>query len=436
MDGHGQGWRLRAARAELGLTEDMLAAEMRRWAEFFGEPRPEITPDTVADWEGGLVPLDLATIRLLWLVLEVPSWNRVALAGDLGVDTWSLFRPSDPVANLGQRRRELLHYLARLGEPSTLDPEHLNGALEATLKIDRRLVEGLARASRRLAMEWGHESPQVLRQHVHGHLQIVQGLLDGLMPSRSRRELESAAATSATFAGLISIVVDQDEDAGIYLQLAERFAESAGDSEVLSLALMFSSHLSSALKPDARTSDPVQALALIDAATRLVSAETSPLARAWVLVRGAEEYAWNHDEAGAFRMLDEAQRLSSVGGVTSDGLAGRWNSDTHISFRGEVAALCGRHDVAIPLLEMAVSRMGPERVASRPRALVDLAAAHAQQGEVDHACGLLSDAFELARRAGLGERMGRVVGVRQRLLARHAGEPAVRRLDEQVRTSR
>ena len=436
MDAHGQRWRLRAARAELGLTEDMLAAEMRRWADVWGEPRPDITADMVADWEGGLVLLDLATIRLLWLALEVPSWDRVGLASDLGVDTWSLFRPSDPVANLGQRRRELLHYLATLGEPAALDPEHLSGALEATLKIDRRLVDGLARAARRLPVEWGHESPQVLRQHVHGHLQITQALLDGLMPSRSRRELESAAATSATFAGLISIVVDQHEDAGIYLQLAERLAESAGDTEVHSLALMFSSHLSSALKPDAHTPDPVQALALIDAAARMVSAETSPLARAWVLVRCAEEYAWNRDEVGAFRLLDEAQRLSNVGGVTSDGLAGRWNGDTHIQFRGEVAALVGRYDVAIPLLETGVSRMGPERVASRPRAMVDLAAAHAQRGEVDQACALLSEAFELARRSGLGERIGRVIEVRRRHLERHAAEPAVRRLDEQVRTGR
>ena len=41
------GWRLRAARAARGLTEDALAGEMRRWAELLGTPRPEITGNAI-----------------------------------------------------------------------------------------------------------------------------------------------------------------------------------------------------------------------------------------------------------------------------------------------------------------------------------------------------------------------------------------------------
>src|SRR5262252_251571 len=110
MDRHGASWRLRAARAGLGLTEDALAGAMRRWAALRGEPRPDIEAEAIADWEAGIRPIDPATLRLLWLALEVPGWDDTAR----GVDTWSLFRPSHTEANQGQRRRDLVRSLVEL----------------------------------------------------------------------------------------------------------------------------------------------------------------------------------------------------------------------------------------------------------------------------------------------------------------------------------
>lgn len=435
------GWRLRAARAELGLTEDAFAREMRRWAGIRGERRADLTGDTVAEWEGGIRAIEMADVRLLWLVLEVPGWDRGRLTGDHGVDTWSLFRPAEPAANQGQRRRDLLRSLAGLDGrdgpdrpvgPADLDLERLSRALEQALVVDRPLLDGLTTAARHFPKEWGHRPPQELRQHVHAHLQVVHALLDGTMPGRARRDLESAAATAATFAGLISILVDQHEDAGIYLRLAQRLAGSAGDTESHALALAFASYLTSAVEPDAKSPDPGLARAQIDAAVRMVSAETAPFARAWVLLRGATEQAWAGDELGAHRLLDEAERLSSRDPVPADGLVSPWTADTHIAFRGEVATICGRHDQAISLLETALGKMGPSRVATRARALADLAGAHAREGNVDHACELLAQAYELARLAGLSQRIPRIIGVRNRDLARHQAEPAVRRLDDLV----
>ena len=430
MDWHGAGWKLRAARAELGMTEDALAAAMRRWAELQRWPRPDITAEAVAEWEEGLRPLDPPTLRLLWLALEVSGWDVPA-----PLDTWSLFRPSRPAANQGQRRRDLVRSLAALGAPAGLDPEQLNEALEETLKVDGALVEGLVFVARRFPREWGQHPPQVLRQQVHAHLQVIQALLDGLMPGDARRELESAAATAATLAGLISLLVDLYEDSAAYLRMGARLAESAGDAEVQALALMFASYLSSAIEPDAQFPDPALANAQIEAAVRLVSPGAAPIARAWVLLRAAQEHAWAGDELAAYRLLDEAERLSSIGQVPADGLMSPWTADTPMTFQGEVAAMCGRHHQAIGLFEAGLAGLGPDQVARRPRALSDLAAAHARQGNVDHACDLLAVACELARRAGLSDRIPRIVAVRDRYLAAHAAEPAVRRLDELVVTS-
>jgi len=430
MDWHGAGWRLRAARAELGLTEDALAGAMRRWAALRNEPRPDVTAEAVADWEAGVRRIDPATMRLLWLALEVPGWDDTAQR----VDTWSVFRPARPEANHGQRRRDLVLSLAALGEPCDLDAEQLSGTLEESLRVDEPLVEGLTFVARRFPKEWGQHPPRLLRQHVHGHLQVVQALLDGMMPGHSRRDLESAAATSATMAGMISLFVDLHEDSAIYLRLGARLAESSGDTEVHALALMFASYLSSAMEPDARWPDPGLARAQLDVAVRLVSPGTAPIARAWVLLRAAEEHGWAGDELGAYRLLDEAERLSSIGQVPADGLVSPWTADTHLAFQGEVAAMCGRFDQAIALLEGGVAKLGPDKVAMRPRALLDLAAAHARQGNVDRACELLVEAYVLARQAGLSDHLPRIVAVRRRYLAAHAAEPAVRHLDELVLT--
>ncbi len=271
---------------------------------------------------------------------------------------------------------------------------------------------------------------------VHNHLRTIQVLLDRPMPSPSRREMESAAATTATLAGIIAILIRQHHDAAIYLELGERFAERAGDTEVLVLAMMFTSFLYSAVSPGQLPPDPPRAMAVLEAADRLVSPHTAPIARAWLQLRHAGEYAWCGDERGAFRLLDEAERLGTTAQIPPDGLCSGWTRDTHVAFRGEIATMCGRHDQAIALLESALAALGPNSVATRARALVQLGSAHAEKGDVDHACDLLSRALDLARTAALSERIAWIASVRSRYLACHESEPAVARLDEQLEGGR
>jgi hypothetical protein len=62
-----------------------------------------------------------------------------------------------------------------------------------------------------------------------------------------------------------------------------------------------------------------------------------------------------------------------------------------------------------------------------------LAAAYAQQSRVDDACGLLSEALQIATGAGLTERIRRIRGTRRKHLdAWNASQP-VRELDERLR---
>lgn len=427
-----RGWRLRAARAERGLTEDALAAEMRRWAELHGAARPEISANTIAEWEGGVRPMDAAALRLLWLALEVPtrSW------ADVDVDVWSLFRPSRRESTDGTRRREFLEYAASLGEPVGLDPGRLDAVIDETARVDRRVVESLGFVARRFRGRWGKEPPQPFRQRLHAHLEIVLALLDQRLGDDQRRDLEAAGATTATFAGFVSILVGRPDPAVVYLEIGRRLAMSAADAESEAIALLVSSQLYSLVCPARPAGDPATAQSLLEAADRRLGRRTAPVANAWVLLRAAEEVAAT-DELAAFRLADEADRLASgAGGIPADGLCSRWSMDLHVAYRGNINVLAGHPDRAIPLLEAALAAFPKELVATRPMATADLGGAYADRGDIDHACALLGQALDQALAAGLPDPVARVRRVRERRLAAHHTVAAVRELDERLRDVR
>jgi hypothetical protein len=402
---------------------------MRRWAELHRAPRPEITANTVAEWEEGARPMDGGALRLLWLALEAPTEGWA----DVDVDVWSLFRPARRESNDRARRQEFLGYAASLGEPAALDPDRLDTVLDETARIDRPVVESLGFVARQFTRRWGTEPPHVIRRQVHAHLEVLLTLLDHPMAGELRRDLQSAAATTAVFAGNVSIVVGRPDTAAVYLELARRHACAAADAEGEALALMFSSQLYSRVCPARPTGDPARAQALLEAADRRLGRTTAPVANAWVLLRAAEELA-GEDDVAAFRLVDEADRLTAVAGrIPADGVCSRWSTDLHVAYRGNISVLAGHPARGIPLLEAAVAAFPKELVATRPMATADLGGAYAQLGEIDHACALLGQALAQAVAAGLPDPVARVRRHRRQRLAAHEGLSVVRELDDQLR---
>jgi hypothetical protein len=426
-----RGWRLRAARAERGLTEEALAVEIRHWADLHGTPRPEISAGTIAEWEDETRPIDGADLRLLWLALETPNQGWA----DPDADVWSLCRPARRPAGDRARRQEFLRYAASLGRPVALDPDRLDAVLDETVRVDRRAVESLAFMARQFRKRWGVEPAHVIRRQVHAHLAAILTLLDHAVAGDLRRELEAAAATAAVFAGYASIQAGRSEPAAVYLELGRRLAREAADAEVEAIGLLLTSRLYSRVCPAGVTVDPAAARALLEAADHRLGRRAAPVANAWVLLREAEELA-GHDERAAFRLIDEADRLTlGAGTIPADGLCSTWNMDLHVAYRGNVNVLAGHAARGIPLLEAALAALPTHQVGTRPAATADLAGAYATQGELDRACALLREALGLAVAAGLSDAVTRVRRVRDRHLAAHAATPAVRDLDEQLRTA-
>jgi hypothetical protein len=424
-----QGWRLRAARAERGLTEDALAHEMRHWAELHGAPRPEISANTIAEWESGARPMDSGSRRLLWLALETP--NRCW--ADVDADVWSLYRPAHREPADRARRQDFLGYATAVGAPAALDPDRLDSALEEAVRVDRRVVEGLDYVARQFRRRWGADPAHLIRRQLRAHLEAILVLLDHPMDADMRRDLEAAAATTAVFAGLVSIMAGRLDSAAVYLEIGVRNARDADDAESEAMALLFSSQIHSRVCPPRPTGDPVLARALLEAADERLGRTTAPVANAWVLLRAAEELA-SSDERAALRLADEADRLTAgAGRMPADGLCCRWSMDLHTAYRGNISVLAGHPARGVPLLEAALAAFPKEMIATRPMAMADLGSAYAQLGEIDHACAVLGEALALAVAAGVSDPVTRVRLVRKRCLAGHAANPFVRELDEQLR---
>ena len=376
---------------------------------------------------------------------SVDLWvsDALRLAEVLGVEIGDILhaRVAPPTWWRGELDRRpgvvALHDVARLmrmvDSPRAPDPERLDAVLNGSSTVDRQLVETLAFVARQLPRQWGELPYASLWQLVHTQLLAFQVLLSEPVTRGLRRELESAAAATAAFAGQISIFGGRSEHAVPYLRLASGLASRAGDAETHALALMFTSHLySDAFLGGLSDGMQREARGLLQAAERLVGASTSAVAHAWVLLCTAEQCAGS-DELEAWRLVDEAERLFGGARVPADGICCHWGPHVLATYRGHVALVSDHPGQAIPLLEGALASLRPGALVARSAARADLGRAYVRLGEVDHACDLLGQAFALAQQADLTGPVAGIIRVRRHDLAAHAMEPAVRRLDERLR---
>jgi hydroxymethylglutaryl-CoA reductase len=107
-----------------------------------------------------------------------------------------------------------------------------------------------------------------------------------------------------------------------------------------------------------------------------------------------------------------------------------WNWDMHAAFRGNCEQLLGQYRLSAETLTGVLARIDPAASSNRAALQADIAAAAAQQGEMDQACALLMQSLAVAVRAGLRERVKRIAGIRTSYLAPARNEPMVRELDE------
>jgi hypothetical protein len=134
----------------------------------------------------------------------------------------------------------------------------------------------------------------------------------------------------------------------------------------------------------------------------------------------------------SYRDQDAAARALSTAHIKGEGFFINWSVRRLDGYRGCCAVELGEWQSAVDILERTAARTSPAMISQRSAVLIDLATAYVGQGEVDHACELLTTTLQIASQVGLAEIIRRV-GVRRHDLG-SVDTPTVRRLDEQLQS--
>jgi tetratricopeptide (TPR) repeat protein len=218
------------------------------------------------------------------------------------------------------------------------------------------------------------------------------------------------------------------------LSWAEWLARESGDRVLVAHALGCMSALHSGIPKGGRGGDPDKAIVILDAALQAAGTQAPAPMLSWLFARRAEEHAVAGHARLARGDVDQAARALAAVVSPDDGFFCHLSDAWLAAYRGNCERLLGQPAAAIEALELALGSIGADQAGSRSGVVADLAAAYASQGDADHACGLLTEAWDLAGQSGRKVAWERIRGVRQRDLAAYADSTIVRQLDELLTT--
>jgi len=411
----------RGARLERAWTQADAARELAKLA------RSHVTRQMISDWERGLTP-SLPYQRLL---ARLYGRARMQLGFPITEAASSHLHGARTLAvqeDADTERRQFLARVATLAGASVFDVERLTALTldRRGYRLDVRCLDDIESLAGRMIGDWYTHSPQSLLPAASGHLMALRELLPG--PPALASRLASVTGKAALLAGHALLKLERRGDAYAQFALAETLARDAGDSTLLAGVLAIRSGMYSPISLGHRQGNTDQAISLLDAAAS-AGAQARGRVRVLVFARRAEERAAARDEAQALRDMELAE--ASLG-LADDESFGPRDAAELTAIRGTCEALLGRNREAVVTLQQTAERMQPSLVAWRSAVLADQGAALARLGQVDEACACLSRALELARQAMASDHLNRIAGVRQLHLARFSGDPAVRRLDDQL----
>lgn len=165
-------------------------------------------------------------------------------------------------------------------------------------------------------------------------------------------------------------------------------------------------------------------------ASSVAAHSADPALQSWLLVNRAEQFADLNDVPSCYGDIDAAARALHTVGPRDDILWSQWAIPRLDGYRGNCERLMQHPARAIEIMEDSIGRLDG-RFVGRVLQLSDLAAAHAEEREVAHACDLLVEAATIARDAGFVEGLRRAQYVRRTVLAEWDGDPAMAPFDTQ-----
>jgi tetratricopeptide (TPR) repeat protein len=339
-------------------------------------------------------------------------------------ETRAVHVPSVEITASGDdmQRRELLRLLAVAGTTAVLpsDPQpwqRLSAALSGvvtTVTLDE--LAGCTAGLFDLEME---VPSSTLYAIVVKHLDGLSGRIE---TAGADRQLVSLAGETAALAGWLAFDRGHHDTARAYYETALDAARQAEDLALISCILGYQSYL-----PADRSATPTT---LLERARELAERSATPMSRAWLAARHAEEHVRAGNVRAAMAALDDAlthhQRAEHPDRswtyffdlVRLDGMA------------AATYARLGCLDEAEQRSAAALARLSPGHAKKRALILVDTATAYLECGKIEEACEHASAAVAATIESDYGYGADRLRQFRA-LLGPRDGE-IVRRLDGQI----
>lgn len=404
--------KLRAARNRLGLSQEELAARLRR------SGAPACSKRQVQRWEAGGGTWPQAHYRqALAVVFDVED------LAELGFHDTATPEDQDPM-----HRRTLLAGAAGLAAAAAgSEPwARLAYALErAPLTLTPADGDHLLAVTNALYDREALEPAAALAPDLDAHLDVLTGLLRLQLGDELRRTLTLAAGTTATLAGWCQHDLGETRAAHGYWDVAVRAARESGDGPLLACTLAYMSYEA------AGRGDHAAAWQLLDTAGEHVRSPAHAQARAWIAARQAEEAAALGDHGPALISLERA--LTSFD-YADPGTSRPWVRFFDSARLGSMAVSTYglmQHPQTQPAADAVIASLGEGNAKTRAVILSDVATARVRGGDLDAGCDYALQALRATvdQRAILGYQ--RLAALRP-ALEQHGDATAVRALLPQL----
>jgi transcriptional regulator with XRE-family HTH domain/tetratricopeptide (TPR) repeat protein len=427
--------KLRAARLRRSWTEDDVAVRLQQLAVELGEPAPGVDGNQVSKWERGVRNPGRYYRPRLCLVFEaMPEEIGLAPTPRLLQDLGELGRRRGEASLTGGDQVIGLNPAHPSGPqlPASVfpevDPERMATVMRYLWPVDAPLMDGLERASRHLDLRADLEAPAGILPDLVAFLEGIEHLLTRPQAAATAR-LKTVAARTAHQVGYLAFIAARPAQAFANYAISEVLAREAGNDLELATTLVGKNGF---YVPG----DMATAVQVTEAAALLLSEGAPSGLTAWVWGERAMQEAELGRSLEARRYLERALKAGAADPARLNLFAPDMPTSWLDRRPAVVALKLGQPAEALEMLEDLHSRIDPRFTRELVPNLLDRASGWVMRSEVDRACALLIEAVELAASTGNRRALGQARQLRERELSRWAREPAVRDLDEAIRSAR
>ncbi|MCG5466689.1 helix-turn-helix domain-containing protein [Micromonospora sp. MED01] len=285
-----------------------------------------------------------------------------------------------------------------------------------------------------LAQQRQAVSPDALLGLIEAHRDCLSALYRKAGRAPVRADIGAMLAEASIVASRLWSAQGNRALALAHCAYARQLGDRLGNRRISATARIFESNLhSEAATLIGADGDTMIGLRLLNEAAQ-ASADLSPAARARVAAEQAQAFAalrLPREATAALKRAEEA--VNDLSPVDCVGLYSDWSSARLHVYAGTCHLLLGQPHQAVTVLENAAQMLEHDHanVNVALAAVVDLASAYAEAGELEQSCTLLGNTYDQLKAGGNHRGIARAQRARQRL-ARWHDERVVLELDEQM----